>query len=197
MKNDYDKKLWLIKKVKTSKLEKFKMISQEYCNKAISGVITKYQVYDVKSLEKLDSNISGVYIIFSLDLGNNLKFSYIGESKDIKKRWKSHINNYKNSKPAAKKLIYKEKDLNNIRFAILKQEEDQNKRLKKETYYIYQFRSKFTNINSKLANMKMRCDFGHGVKKTYLTYDKNKAKFRLYIFGVCKNKQCNNKFIIS
>ncbi|QBQ08160.1 GIY-YIG nuclease family protein [Spiroplasma gladiatoris] len=189
-------KFFYIKKIKNSKDKNYEKISQLFCNKAINDILNNFKIYDFRQVDEVEKNLAGVYIIFSIDKNKNLKFSYIGESSDIKKRWKTHINNFKTKNIKSRKFRTKEKDLEQIKFAVLKLDTDQNTRLKKETYYIYHFKSKFTNINTKIANMKMKCDFGHGVKRTYLSYDKNSVKFRLYIYGECRNKECNNKFLI-
>ncbi|AOG61028.1 hypothetical protein SHELI_v1c10810 [Spiroplasma helicoides] len=198
MQDDFYKKYLWVKKIKSSKEELYKATSQQYCNSIINDIITRYdnQIFNVSNLNNYEDNVSGVYLIFSLDNKDNLKFSYIGESTNIKKRWKTHINNYKAKNKQSRKIRSKENNIENIRFVTLAKINEQNQRLKKETYYIYLFKSKFTNLNTKLANMKMRCDNGHGVKRTYLSYVKNSKTFKLFVYGVCKNKLCNNKFQI-
>ncbi|AHI53342.1 GIY-YIG nuclease family protein [Spiroplasma culicicola] len=193
---EFKRKYKYIYKAKVSRDEKYKQASLEYCNKVILEVIKTHTIYDVETIKELGNEIQGVYLIFSLNKKGELKFTYVGESIDILKRWKKHIYNFNIKNKESAKIRKKESKIENLRFTVLKIEPDQNARLKKETYYIYHFKSWYTNINKKYANRKMRCDFGHGVARTYLTYDKNAAKFRLYIYGICRNKICKNKFLI-
>lgn len=185
-----------IKNIKISKKEEFKTKNIRYCTKILNELIKTKTVYNIFSINKVANNVCGVYLIYSVDQNKQIKFSYIGESVDILSRWKKHIYNFKNSKKEANKFKKKEQDLNNFRFIILEEILDLNTRLKAETYYIFVLRSWFTNTNIKIANKKMRCDFGHGVRRVFLSYKNLLNEIELYIYGVCRNKDCKNKFLI-
>ncbi|QEH62346.1 hypothetical protein SCHIN_v1c11530 [Spiroplasma chinense] len=197
MNKDFEKQYKYIWKTKTSRDVKYKQTSSEYCTKFVTELEKTRQVYNVDTIKDLPEKISGVYLIYSFKKDKTLKFSYIGESINILQRWKTHIYNFKKENKESSKFRKKEKKLENLRFLVLSEIEDQNLRLKKETYYIYALRSKFTNTNTKLANRKMRCENGHGVKRTFLTYHKDKPYFEMYIYGTCRNKICDNKFLIN
>lgn len=193
---DYKQKFWQILQIKNSKNLEWKSKNIDYCTKVLQHVLKNKKVYDYLTVAELENNQQGVYLIYALDENKKIKLSYVGESTDIKTRWKKHIYNYKNKIHSSYRLRRLEPNLSNLRFVVLKKTAEQNARLKTETYYIYTFRSRFVNANSKLASKKMRCNFGHGVKRTYLSYQVIDEQFELYIYGRCWNKACKEKFLI-
>ncbi|ARU91067.1 hypothetical protein SCLARK_00312 [Spiroplasma clarkii] len=192
----YNRKFVQIMKIKNSRSLEYKALNINYCTKVLNQVIKNKKVYDMNSVFELEKDLQGVYLIFALDSQNNLKMSYIGESTDIQTRWKKHLYHLKNKNRPAARLRKLESNISNLRFVILALTDSQNQRLKTETYYIYTFKSRFISANSKIANNKMRCNFGHGVKKTFLTYSEIDGKFRLEIYGCCWNKMCQDRFLI-
>jgi len=186
------KAIW---KIKVSSNSKYKNASVSYVNNVVSELSKTRVIYDHKEVLINKEKTAGVYLIYSKKK-ENVVLTYVGESKDIFNRLRKHIYNIRTRNKLASRILTKEPDINNLNFLILEEVNDINERLKKETYYIYVFRSKFTNVNKSLANKKMRCDFGHGVKRTYLTFKKDIPYLDLYIYGKCRNKLCTNTFFI-
>ncbi|AGR41630.1 GIY-YIG nuclease family protein [Spiroplasma taiwanense] len=190
LKNEY-KLIW---KIKTSRDLKYKDISEQYCKKIIQELIEKNKKIDIMELAK--NKVAGVYLLYSIE-NKNLNFTYVGESKDLGQRIKQHLRNFNSKNRLYSKMRKKIISSNQINFLILDEIEDQNLRLMKETYYIYIFKSKFFNLNSKLVNKKLKCPNGHGNTRSYMTYDKNSLNLLIYIYGKCKNNECKEIFIIN
>ncbi|AGR42501.1 GIY-YIG nuclease family protein [Spiroplasma diminutum] len=193
---DIDRQYKFIYKTKYSWDIRIKKFSENYLIKLINKFEynrTKLTYLDIKNRNDI---ISGTYLLYSI-INDKPKFCYIGESKNVYLRFKQHINGYLNGKDKLYSKIRKRvKNLEDITFLVLNEIEDQNKRLMKETYYIYATKSKFFSLNSKLVSRRMRCPNNHGCVKSRLAYDKNSEKLKLLIYGNCKNKECKTTFLI-
>ncbi|QHX37031.1 GIY-YIG nuclease family protein [Spiroplasma sp. BIUS-1] len=186
----------LVYKIKNSRDPRLKSFSEEYIINRISKFKKTRTVLNYEDVKLINDKVPGTYLIYSLTNGK-LAFCYVGESTNVFERFKQHINGFRNGKDRLySKMRKKVKELEDISFMVLDEIEDQNERLKKETYYIYTMKSKFFSLNSKLVNRRLRCPSGHGMVRSFMTYDKEAEKLNLIVYGRCVNKHCNITFVI-
>ncbi|AUM63008.1 GIY-YIG nuclease family protein [Spiroplasma monobiae] len=187
----------LVNKIKNSRDPRVKSFSEDYLMHRISKFLKTRTVLNLEDIRQIKDRVAGTYLLYSISNGK-LKFCYIGESTNVFERFKQHINGFLRGKDSLySKMRKKIKDIKEISFVVLDEIEDQNNRLKKETYYIYTMKSKFFSLNSKLANRRLRCPSGHGMVRTFMTYDKNAKDLKLIIYGKCRNKICKMTFVIN
>ncbi|WP_339020783.1 GIY-YIG nuclease family protein [Spiroplasma endosymbiont of Atherix ibis] len=187
----------IISKIKNSTSLDVKILSEIYILEIINKLLENRKKLKFNELNEIDNNKAGVYLLYSI-VNNRLKFCYIGESVNVKERFNQHIKGYINKKNKMYSIMNKRiESIRDINFVFLEEIENQNNRLKKETYYIYTTKSKHFSLNTKLVNRKLRCPNGHGLVKGSLSYDKNKDYIHLILYGICKNKNCKIKFQIN
>ncbi|WP_338984974.1 GIY-YIG nuclease family protein [Spiroplasma endosymbiont of Diplazon laetatorius] len=187
----------LVYKIKNSRDPKVKSLSEDYLLHRINKFLKTRTSLNVSDVKQISDKVPGTYLIYSIS-DDKLNFCYVGESTNVFERFRQHINGFLGGKERLySKMRKKIKDINDLRFIVLDEIEDQNMRLKKETYYIYTMRSYFYSLNSKLVNRRLRCPSGHGMVKSFMTYDKNAETLKLVIYGKCKNKICNMTFVLN
>ncbi|AUB32116.1 GIY-YIG nuclease family protein [Spiroplasma floricola] len=187
----------IISKIKNSSNLDVRSLSEIYLLEIINKLLENKKSLKFDELNKMDNKKPGVYLLYSI-VNNKLRFCYIGESVNVKERFKQHIKGYANKKNKMYSIMNKRvEEIKDINFVFLDEIEDQNDRLKRETYYIYTTKSKHFSLNTKLVNRKLRCPNGHGLVKGSLSYDKNKDHIHLIVYGICKNKTCKIKFKIN
>jgi len=194
----------LIKKRCYSKNIEFDGIIQKYLKNTISSIEEKKKTYSIKEvLSSTDlKKVAGVYLIYLKSNNGRINFTYIGETSDIKRRWKEHIASISDSKKTLYKKIRKKiKDnselLDQIRFVILENDlDDKNKRLYRETYFIYKFKTKFYSLNNKNCSRELKCKphGTHGLCKTHI--GKDEVRNRVVVYAKSKNKLCGKIFIV-
>jgi hypothetical protein len=194
-----------IKNCKYSKDMKYDHKIQSYLLKNIKLIEDNRETFTFQNLNEASKykNVSGVYIIYLVTDGR-VKFTYIGETDNIYTRWRQHANNISVGRESlyrkirakiksSKELIYE------IKFAVLEFDlDDLNRRLHRETYNIFKYKSRFYSLNSKNCSRRLHCPHGnHGACRVHLSYKVlPDDKCKIVLFGKSINKECNLTFVI-
>ncbi|AXK50955.1 GIY-YIG nuclease family protein [Spiroplasma alleghenense] len=182
--------------------------AQEFQNQLISKIEENLKSVSFKEIKESKKNVdlgAGVYLIYLKDKKDNVVLTYVGESKQIWTRWKSHLReidpktSQKRKRLYSKlKKLYKEQNLDyrKVRFVKIADEPDLNNRLISEAYYIYNFKSPIINANNKNLNSRAACINGHGRMSSCLNYQIQDFEVIPVVQFRCKNKECRVKFEI-
>ncbi|ASP28720.1 hypothetical protein SCORR_v1c09480 [Spiroplasma corruscae] len=188
-------KFKIVYDIKTKIINDYKLIEDIYMNKLVNYFKDTKIKIDISCIKKQRVILSGVYLMYC-EIDNSIIFSYVGESIDLFKRFKQHIQGLNSNKKKYRIMSKLGATESNIKFLILSLEKDQSKRLFLETYYIYILRSKRYNMNTKLVSKRAKCSNNHGNMYSRLN-NLQKAKFRLSIYIKCRNKLCKEVINIS
>ncbi|AKX34638.1 hypothetical protein SLITO_v1c10270 [Spiroplasma litorale] len=185
---DVSQKYKIIYDMKTKLIKDYQNIEDDYINKVINYFINNKININFNSIKKEKTILSGVYLMYC-KIDNKTIFTYVGESIDLFKRFKQHIQSLNTKKRNYRIMKSLGANEENINFIILSLEKNQNIRLFLETYYIYVLRSKRLNLNSKLVSKRAKCSNNHGNLASRLN-NLNNSKLRIGVSLKCKNKLC-------
>ncbi|WP_338972764.1 GIY-YIG nuclease family protein [Spiroplasma endosymbiont of Panorpa germanica] len=198
----------ILRQAKLSNNEATNKYAQEFQNRLIEKIESNLKSVSFKEIKDSKKSVdlgAGVYLIYLKDKKNNVVLTYVGESKQIWTRWKSHLREIdpKTSQKRKRlynklKKLYKEQNLDyrKVRFVKIADEPDQNNRLISEAYFIYNFKSPVINANNKNLNSRAVCINGHGRMSSCLSYQILEFEVIPVVQFRCKNKECRVKFEI-
>lgn len=190
---------------KYSKEKKYQEYIQKYLKKVIaqlSNGIKEYSFDNVKHLKDINLATPGVYLIYAKNHEDQLTFTYVGESTNVISRWKQHTRKFENGsetmyKKIRKKMLLDKVKFDDIRFFILENQSDENRRLFRETYYIYLLKARLISVNNKNCSRRLRCPNGHGMIKTKLSAKEKESTIKPVVIGTCRQKDCKITFEIN
>ncbi|AHI53605.1 hypothetical protein SSABA_v1c01930 [Spiroplasma sabaudiense Ar-1343] len=199
----------LLRQAKLHNNPKTNHFAQDFQNRLVTNIEANFRVFSYKEIfetKKTEDLLgAGVYLIYLKDKSGNVVLTYVGESKNIWVRWKTHLKDI-NPKTSTKrkrlysklKKLFREQKLNyeNVQFVKIVDQSDANQRLFSEAYFIYNFKSPVINANNKNLNSRAACTSGHGRMASCLTYQIREKEVIPVVQFRCRNQECRIKFEI-
>ncbi|QHX36187.1 hypothetical protein STIUS_v1c06330 [Spiroplasma sp. TIUS-1] len=152
------------------------------------------------NINNYEKNVQGVYAIFSNN-NEQLTFSYIGVSKNIKNRIKTHKVGLEKTKSKTYKSWLKILNINNqgiedLYFGIILISDNEQERLKSEILNIAKVWNKFVNANKRMRDRKYHCiNCGGGMTNvSFVSSDVNVMSYDIKI--KCIRKHCKKQYML-
>ncbi|WP_338983369.1 GIY-YIG nuclease family protein [Spiroplasma endosymbiont of Othius punctulatus] len=157
-------------------------------------------VSKLNEIDLFEKNVQGVYVIFS-KLNDELSFSYVGISNNIRTRLKTHKSNIEKGvdrtyKPWLKLLNKNNQNIDDLYFGIILISDNEQERFKFEIINIMKVWNKFTNVNKRLRDRKYHCiNCGGGmINATYVSSPDKEIPYSIKI--KCIRKHCKKKYML-
>lgn len=154
----------------------------------------------LNNIGEYEKNTQGIYAIFS-KLNDQLTFSYVGVSNNIRSRLKIHKLELEKSKNKTYKswlkiLANNKQNIDDLYFGIILITDDEQERFKHEILNIAKVWNKFINANKRMRDRRYHCIYCDGgmTQITFVSSDTNEMPYGIKI--KCIRKHCKKQYML-